>query len=61
MAISKRKRQQVYNKCNGKCAYCGKDLNGKFQVDHVEPFWHTMTHQQYEHTFKKPKPTDKID
>jgi 5-methylcytosine-specific restriction endonuclease McrA len=33
----KQKRQLVYNKYGGKCAYCGCDLNGKFHKDHFEP------------------------
>ena len=31
------KRQIVYNKLNGRCAYCGCELNGKFHIDHIEP------------------------
>lgn len=36
-------RQKVYKKCGGKCAYCGKELNNVFQVDHIIPkaFWYT--------------------
>jgi 5-methylcytosine-specific restriction endonuclease McrA len=30
-------RKEVYDKCNGRCAYCGAELNGKFHVDHVVP------------------------
>jgi 5-methylcytosine-specific restriction endonuclease McrA len=31
-------RQEVYDKYNGKCAYCGEDINlKKFQVDHIHP------------------------
>lgn len=30
-------RKKVYDKFGGKCAYCGCELNGKFQVDHVIP------------------------
>lgn len=31
-------RQQVYEKCNGHCAYCGKELEYKdMQVDHATP------------------------
>ena len=34
--ISKAVRQQVYNKCQGHCAYCGKEISIKdMQVDHV--------------------------
>lgn len=39
MAISKNLRIQVYKKYDGHCAYCGCELNGKFQVDHIEPIY----------------------
>ncbi|WP_159467978.1 hypothetical protein [Dyadobacter sp. 3J3] len=31
------KRQLIYDKFDGKCAYCGCDLNGKFHIDEIEP------------------------
>lgn len=36
-------RDSVLYKCGGKCGYCGEDLNGIFQVDHIIPqsFWWT--------------------
>lgn len=37
MAINKKLRQQVKNKFNGLCAYTGKPLDDKWQVDHVLP------------------------
>jgi len=38
MAISKALRLQVYNKYNGHCAYCGKEIAYKdMQVDHIVP------------------------
>lgn len=37
MAISKKKRQQVYDKFGGKCAYSGTDLLDDWQVDHIVP------------------------
>jgi 5-methylcytosine-specific restriction endonuclease McrA len=36
MAISKKTREQVFNKCNGKCAYCGNPLEKGWHVDHFE-------------------------
>lgn len=30
-------RQKVYNKFNGRCAYSGKELDEKWQIDHVVP------------------------
>ena len=36
--IPKKKRQQVYDKCDGHCAYCGKEIEYKdMQVDHLQP------------------------
>lgn len=32
------KRQEVFNKTNGKCAYCGCDLDiNNFHMDHIIP------------------------
>lgn len=36
MAISKKLRQEVYEKFNGLCAYTGKPLGNDWQVDHVQ-------------------------
>lgn len=36
--LSKSERQQIHNKCNGHCAYCGCELDYKdMQVDHMIP------------------------
>lgn len=36
--LSKAERQFVYEKCDGHCAYCGRDLAfNQMQVDHVIP------------------------
>ena len=44
---NKEKRQQVYNKCLGHCAYCGVEITLKqMQVDHIQPHWHTFTEQE---------------
>jgi len=31
------KRKDVYDKTNGRCAYCGIELIGVFHLDHIEP------------------------
>ena len=31
------KRQIVYDKLNGRCAYCGCELKAGFHIDHIEP------------------------
>lgn len=37
--IPKEIRQQVYDKYNGHCAYCGKEIDYKdMQVDHIVPY-----------------------
>lgn len=35
--MNKKIRQQVYDKCNGLCAYTGKPLGDSWQVDHIIP------------------------
>ncbi len=41
--MNKNIRQQVYDKYNGHCAYCGCELKGKFQVDHIQAHWHNYS------------------
>ena len=33
----KKERELIFNKYNGKCAYCGCELKKGFHVDHIEP------------------------
>ncbi len=35
--MAKIDRKKIHDKFDGKCAYCGHDLKGKFQVDHIIP------------------------
>lgn len=37
MAMKKSLRLEVYNKFNGRCAYCGLPLEDDWQVDHLTP------------------------
>lgn len=37
MYISKKHREVIKNKFNGKCAYTGTELKDDWQVDHVKP------------------------
>jgi hypothetical protein len=39
--VSTRVRKQVYRKCDGRCAYCGKPIEfSQMQVDHLAPtYW----------------------
>jgi 5-methylcytosine-specific restriction endonuclease McrA len=42
-------REEVYNKCGGRCAYCGTEITIKqMQVDHIEPHWHTIKEEDSE-------------
>lgn len=47
------KRQQVYDKYNGRCAYTGKPLDDKWQVDHIEPKTRFKHITVYEAHYKK--------
>ena len=39
--ISRAERQLVYDKTNGRCAYCGSKISlSDFQIDHLSPFVH---------------------
>ena len=47
MVKKKIDREEIYNKCNGHCAYCGVEITIKqMQVDHIEPHWRTLTETQ---------------
>ena len=35
--MTKKERELIFNKYNGKCAYCGCELKKGFHVDHIEP------------------------
>ena len=53
MAISKKKRLEIFNMFGGKCAYCGVGLPEKgWHVDHIEPvyreWWKSKTVTRYE-------------
>lgn len=45
--IPKKVREQVYQKYNGHCAYCGCELEYKdMQVDHIESVWSSERHKK---------------
>ncbi len=31
------RRERIYNKSDGRCWYCGCELNGRWHIDHIEP------------------------
>lgn len=36
MKLTKAQREQVRNKCGGRCAYCGEQLGARWHADHIE-------------------------
>lgn len=56
--ITYTKRQMVFKKYGGKCAYCGCELNEKnFNVDHINPLYRGFNQSQ----LKVKKGTSKIE
>ena len=44
MKLKKSLREAVYSKCNGHCAYCGKEITYKqMHVEHVKAAFHTWS------------------
>ena len=42
--VSKKKREVVYSKFKGRCAYCGNKLEySKMHVDHIQPLYRNST------------------
>ena len=41
--MKKEERLIVFNKYNGKCAYCGCELSKSFHVDHIKPAFHNWS------------------
>jgi len=35
--MTEKQRKQIFDKYDGRCAYCGCELTSKFHVDHIEP------------------------
>lgn len=52
MAVSKSDRQKVFDKYGGHCAYCGCQLQKGWNVDHIEPIWHTWSEESVENIAK---------
>lgn len=48
--MRKKYRQQIFDKYNGKCAYCGCELTKGWHIDHIEPVRRT-----YKYDNKKKK------
>ena len=52
--MKKSKRLEVFQKCNGHCAYCGEKIEYKdMQVDHVKPAQNLRLYKEYTKIFRK--------
>jgi hypothetical protein len=64
MYISKKNREIIRPKFNGKCAYSGTDLEDDWQVDHVEPlirnWWTNTAMNERAHNIENMFPVQKI-
>jgi 5-methylcytosine-specific restriction endonuclease McrA len=51
--MKKINREEVYNKCGGKCGYCGCDISIKeFQIDHIVSQFHYKFKKNVKYTDK---------
>jgi hypothetical protein len=44
--MTKKLRQEIFDKYNGLCAYTGKPLGADWQVDHMEPHLYSRMYQR---------------
>lgn len=44
MALSKKQRETLKQKYDGKCAYCGEELGSKWHADHIEAVKRDIVH-----------------
>lgn len=59
--MDKKVREIVYNKYNGRCAYCGCQLGTKWHVDHIEPVYRTWKDEdQFNKLIKRKRGTDDL-
>ena len=54
-------RQEVFKKYNGKCAYCGCELQKGWHVDHIKPAWHNWDGEDIKLRLKIEKGKDELD
>ena len=43
--MTKKDRQLIFNKYNGKCAYCGCELQKGWHADHIKPIVRNLTNK----------------
>lgn len=59
--MNKKIRQQVFDKYNGKCAYCGCHLQKGFHVDHIKAAFHNWTDEEMSRILKVERGEDSIE
>jgi 5-methylcytosine-specific restriction endonuclease McrA len=61
MKLSKKKREALRLKYGGRCAYCGHELNARWQADHVVPVLRQHKWVRTENGASKAVPTGVMD
>lgn len=60
--IKKEIREQIYNKYDGRCAYCGKPITYKeMQVDHIKPIFRNWSDEDKERWLKGHYGNDEVE
>lgn len=57
----KKYREQIFNKCGGKCAYCGCELQKGWHIDHIEPAFHNWSDDDVKKHLKKPRGLNEVE
>ena len=59
--MTKKERQIVFNKYGGKCAYCGRELQKGWHVDHIEPAFHNWSDEDIKRHLKQDRGENAIE
>lgn len=59
--MNKKDREIVYKKYNGKCAYCGCELQKGWHVDHIQPAFHNWSDEDIKLHLKQERGLNEID
>ena len=49
---NKKLRKRIYDKYNGRCAYCGIDLKKRFTINHIEPKFRGSNDEELKRNFR---------
>ena len=59
--MNKQHREIVFNKYNGRCAYCGCELQKGWHVDHIEPAFHNWSDEDIKLHLKQKRGLNTIE